>query len=106
MASNSNDSLSQRESRLADIASLGGEAALSGLLSRFAGQLEDLLKQSEWSGADIHRVVGLSGMLGFGVVEETWRRIEDDEHPTSEAKDAARAAAAEAIAYVHGRKGP
>lgn len=94
------DELAHREARLADIASLGGEAALDGLLQRFASHLTALLAQTGWPGSEIHRVVGLAGMLGFAEVEAAWRAIEDSPPGPPEAQSAARETAEAAIAYV------
>lgn len=86
--------------RLADIASLGGEAALTGILGRFSDHLAAVLDSAEWPEAEAHRVVGLAGMLGFSEVEQAWRRIENEASSTAEARDEARHTAQAAMAFI------
>lgn len=95
-----------RDARLADIASLGGEVALDGLLRRFAAQLAAQIEQPQWSADDAHRIVGLAGLLGFTQVEAAWRRIEGGEAPILPNQAAARDAALAAMAFIARRPSP
>ena len=88
--------------RLEDLASLGDRTKVAAMLGRLCEQLESFLVMDpnvDWPAADVHRMVGLSAMLGFSQVETTWRLVETA-HPQKESRRGARVAAEAAVHFA------
>ncbi len=86
--------------RLADLRIVGGEALAVRLTQNFQGHLEGLLSEPRWTKQQIHRALGLAGMLGFGRLEQALRRLDDAPDAISSPDDLTRSEFQQATALI------